>query len=99
METRKSTANRRAEQYESQVAGLESQKSYLEVLLKVENEQRKNITPLTNHALFLRNKIYQMQVQIVGEVFKVKQVEDHLQEISATATKFKDKTQYIVGVI
>ena len=86
-------------QYEAQVAGLKAQKSYLEVLLKAANEQRTYITPLTKHALFLGNKIYQMHVQIAGEVFKVKQVEDRLQEISATATEFKDKTQDIVEVI
>ena len=48
---------------------------------------------------FLRSKIYQVQVQIAGEVFKVKQVEDRLQEISARATEFKDKTQDIVEFI
>ena len=37
-----------------------------------------------------------MQGQIMGEVFKVKQVEDRLQEISAIAIEFKEKTQDIV---
>ena len=77
MEAHKATTDKRAEQYEAQVVGLEAQKSSLEVLLKVENEQRTYITPLTKHALFLRNKIYQRQVQI-AEVFKVKHVEDRL---------------------
>ena len=67
--------------------------------MKVANGQRTYITPLTKHALFLKNKIYEMQVQIAGEVFKVKQVEDRLQEISATAIEFKEKTQDIVEVI
>ena len=99
METQKSTADQWVEQDEAKVAGLEYQKSSLEVLLKVENQKRIHITPLTKHALFLRNKIYQIQVQIMREVFKVKQVEDRLQEISATATEFKDKTQDVVEVI
>ena len=81
------------------MVGLEDQKSYLEVLLKAANEQMTNITPLTKYALFLISKIYQMQVQIMGEVFKVKQVEDRLQEISTIATEFKDKTQELVEVI
>ena len=76
--------------------GLEAHKSYLEVLLKAANEQRTDITPLTKHALFLKNKIYQMQGQITGEVFTVKQVEDRLQEISAISTEFKEKTQDVV---
>ena len=69
------------------------------MLLKEANEQRTDITPLIKHAHFLINKIYQMQGQITGEVFKVKQVEDRLQEISATATEFKEKTQDVVEVI
>ena len=40
-----------------------------------------------------------MQVQITGEVFKFKQVEDPMQEISATTTDFKDKTKVVVEVI
>ena len=78
IEAQKSTADQRAKQYEYQAAGLEAHKSSLEVLLKVENEQRTYITPLTKHALFIKNKIYQMQVQITREVFKVKQIEDRL---------------------
>ena len=40
-----------------------------------------------------------MQVQIVEEVFKVRQVEAQLQEILVIATEFKDKTQEVVEVI
>ena len=81
------------------MAGLEAQNISLEVLLKETNEQRIDITPLTKHAFFLRSNIYQMKVHIIGEVFKGKQVEDRLQEISATATELKDKTQDVVEVI
>ena len=58
---------------------MEAHKSSLEVLLKVANEQRTDIVPLTKHALMLRNKIYQMQVQIADEVLKVWQVEARLE--------------------
>ena len=92
IEAHKSIADQWAKQYENQAVGLEYQKSYLEVLLKAANEKRTNITPLPKNSLFLRNKIYQIQVQIVGEVFNVKQVEDRLQEISATTIELKDKT-------
>ena len=51
---------------------MEAQKASLEVFLKVENEQRIDIEPLTKHSLMLINKIYQMQLQIVGEVLKVR---------------------------
>ena len=92
IEAHKSIADQWAKQYEKQAVGLEYQKSSLEVLLKAANEKRPNIKPLTKNSLFLKNKIYQIQVQITGEVFKVKQVEDRLQEISATTVELKDKT-------
>ena len=78
---------------------MEEQNSSLEVLFKVANEQATYLTPITKHVIFIKNKIYQMQVQIAGEVFKVKQVEDRLQKILATDTDFKDKTRDIVEVI
>ena len=78
---------------------MEAQKASLEVLLKVENEQRMDIEPLTKHALMLRNKIYQMQLQIAEEVLKVRQVEARLEEISGIASQFKDKTQGIMEIL
>ena len=45
------------------------------------------------------NKIYQMQVQITEEVFKMKQIEVWMQEISATVAEFKDITQDIAEFI
>ena len=71
---------------------MEAQNNSLKVLLKVENEQRMDIEPLTKHALMLRNKIYQMQLQIAEEVLKVRQVEARLEEILGIASRFKDKT-------
>ena len=58
-----------------------------------------DITPLKEHALLLRGKIYQVQVKLIEEVFKIKQVEARLQEISVIATEFKDKTHDIVETI
>ena len=67
LELQKTTAEQKAKQYETQVAALEEQKDSLEVLLNVENEQRTDIEPLTKHALMLKSKIYQMQLQIADE--------------------------------
>ena len=78
---------------------MEAQKDSLEVLLKVENEKITDINPLKKHALMLRNKIYQMQLQIAGEVLKVRQVEARLEEISGIASQFKDKTQGIMEIL
>ena len=54
---------------------MEAQKASLEILFKVENEQRTDIEPLIKHALMLRHKIYQMKFQILEEILKVHQVE------------------------
>ena len=78
---------------------LEAQKISLEVLLKVEDEQRTDIAPLTTHALMLMSKIYQMQVQIAEEVLKVRKVEARLEEISVIASQFKEKTQNVMEII
>ena len=78
---------------------MEAHKSSLEVLLKVENEQRIDIEPLMKHALMLRKEIYQMQLQIADEVLKVRQVEARLEEISGIASQFKDKTQGIMEIL
>ena len=78
---------------------LEAQNSSLEVLLKVANEQKTDLTPLTKHTLMLRGKIYQMQFQIMEEVLKIRQVEAQLEEISVIGTQFKDKTQNVIEII
>ena len=92
LELQKATAEQKEKQYETQVAALEAHKSSLEVLLKLANEKRTDIMPFTKHALMLRNKIYQMQVQIAVKVLKVHQVEARLEEISGIASQFKGKT-------
>ena len=47
----------------------------------------------------LRGKIHQVQIKLAEEVFKVKQVESQLQEISVVATEFKEKTQEIAETL
>ena len=74
---------------------LEAQNSTLEVLLKDANERKIDIAPLKEHSLMLRGKIHQVQIKLAEEVFKIKQVEAWLQQISVVDTKFKEKTQEI----
>ena len=58
-----------------------------------------DITPLREHTLFLRNKIYQVQVKLAKEVYKIKKVEAWLQEISVISTEFKTRTEEIAETI
>ena len=71
MEVKKITAEGKAKLYETQIASLEDQKNSLAVSLKTTMEQKVDIEPLKKHALTLRNKIHQMQLQIMEERFKV----------------------------
>ena len=47
----------------------------------------------------LRNKIYQIQLQIANEVLKVRQVEARLEEILGIASQFKDKTEDVIEIL
>ena len=96
MEAQKSTIDQQTKQYKVWITELEAQNISLEVLLKATNEWNMDIKPMREHALLLRGKIYEVQVKLTEEVFKIKQVEARLQEISVVATEFKAKTQDIV---
>ena len=99
MEAQKSTTDQQTEQYKVLIAELEAENSSLEVLLKGENEWKMDIAPMREHAFLLRGKIYQVQVKLAEEVFKIKQVEVRLHEILVIATEFKDKTHDIAETI
>ena len=73
--------------------------SSLEVLLKEANERKTDITPLKEHTLLLRSKIYQVQVKLAQELYIIKKVESRLKEISVISTEFKMRTQEIAETI
>ena len=58
-----------------------------------------DITPLREHALLLKIKVYQVQVKLADEVYKIKQVESILQNISIIMIDFRKGTQDIAEVI
>ena len=68
-------------------------------MFKEKNDSKMDITPLGEHALFLGRKIYQVQLKLVEEFYKIKQPEVILQEISVISTKFKARTQEIAETI
>ena len=95
----KNTAEGKAMHYETKVVSLETQKDSLEVSLKADNEQKIDIEQLKKHALTLRSKIHQMQLQMAEEMLKVQQVETRLEEIVSTSSYFLYKTQDISEII
>ena len=58
-----------------------------------------DITPLQEHALLLKIKVYQVQVKLADEVYNIKQAESILQEISVIMTHLKKRDQEITEVI
>ena len=99
LETKRATADTEVEDLRARVAKLEAQNSSLETLYKEANEQKMDITPLREHAFLLRRKIYQVQLKLTKEFYKIKQAETRLQEISVISTEFITRTQGIVEVI
>ena len=95
----KTTAEWKAKLYETRAIALENQKSSLEVSLKAYVEQKIDIEPLKKHALTLRSKIHQMQLQMEKEMLKVQQVEIRLEQIINIASYFLDRTQDILEAL
>ena len=58
MEAQKSTVDQQEKQYKVRIMELEAQNSSLELFLKESNERKMDVTPLREHALLLRGKIY-----------------------------------------
>ena len=67
--------------------------------MKATNERKMDIAPLRDHIVLLRGKIYQVQVNLAEDVYRIKQVEDRLHEISMISIKFKARTQEITETI
>ena len=93
LEEKKTTGEGKAKLYETQIAALEEERSSLAASLKLTMEQKVDIKSLKKHALMLRRKIHQIQLQIVEEILKVQQIDIILEEIVSTASYFLDRTQ------
>ena len=72
LEVQRTIVEGKSKLYETQIVALEDQKNSLEDSLKTwAMEQEADVEPLKKHALMLKNKIHQMQLQMVEERFKV----------------------------
>ena len=83
LEAQKSVTDRKAKELRSRVGDMEAQNSSLETQLKIANERQVYITPFQEKAFLIRRKIYQVQLKLVEEVYKIKQAETRLKEIFA----------------
>ena len=99
LETQKAAADKQVEELKARIAELDAQNSSLEIHLKTKNERKIYITPLQEHALLLRRKIYQVQLKLVEEVYNIKQAETRLQEILVISTHFRMRTLEVAEII
>ena len=72
LEVQKDTTNRQAEEINSWVIELEAKNNSLEIQLKTANERHIDIIPFWEKALLIRRKIYQVQLKLAEEVYKIK---------------------------
>ena len=70
--SQRAATNKQPEELKAWVTELEAQNSSLEIQLKTTNERKIDVTPLREHALLLRRKIYQVQLKLAKEVYKIK---------------------------
>ena len=71
LEMQKTIVEGKAKHYETQVVALETEKASRKVSLTIANEKKTNIEPLKKHALALRSKIHQIQLQMAEKMLKV----------------------------
>ena len=76
--SRESASCQKMGELRTQVEELVTQKGSLETQLKVENERQLDITPFCAQACTIRINIHQVQINIAGEIYKVKTTETRL---------------------
>ena len=95
----KTTTEEKEKLYETQIAALEEQKNSLTASFNSPMEKKVDIEPLKKHALMLKRKIHQIQLQIAEERLKFQQIEIRLEEIVSTTSYFLDRTQDILETL
>ena len=59
--------------------------------MKIDNEINKDITLFCSQSCTIRRKIHQVQMNLLGEIYKVKMVEKRLNEIAAESLNFRTR--------
>ena len=82
-----------------QVEEIETLDSSLEKHLKMANEKHPNITPFHCQAYLMHTKIHQVQLKMVEEVFKIKQIEARLKEIEDRSLDFMKEFSEVTELV
>ena len=68
---------------------MEIQNQSLETQIKTSNERRPNITPSGDQAFLVQRNIHRVQLKLAGKIYKIKQAEMSLNEISVVLIDFR----------
>ena len=62
-------------------------------------ENQFDITPFRSQAFLMKNKIHQVHLKLAEELYRIKQIEVRLKEITDTSSKFSKRVLEVVELI
>ena len=89
---KKDTTDKRVEE-------LEIQNSLLHKQLKAVNEKQLDIAPFCNEASLLQNEINHILLKLVGEMYRIKQIEAILKEIAHRSSDLRKKLSEVEELV
>ena len=89
LEAQKSAACKQTWELRTRVEELEEQNRILENQLKAASERQCDITPFRNHAFLIQRNMHQVQLKRTDKIYKIKQEETRLKEISSLSIDFR----------
>ena len=89
LEWRESTTTQQLGELKARVEYFLAHKGFLENQLKIANEKKLDIMPSCDQACKIWRKIHQVQVNLLGKIYKVKLAETRLNEIAVESLSLR----------
>ena len=89
LESRESAASQQIEELKNRVEELVEQKGSLKNQLKIANEKKKGITPFCDQAYKIQRNIHQSQVNLTGDIYKVRLIMTILEYIAVESMNLR----------
>ena len=84
---------------EDKVEELKTQNRLLVEKLKVANEKQLDIAPFRNQAYSLQKEVNQILLRLAGDMYRIKQVEDRLKEITLSSSDLWKRLSDVVELV
>ena len=88
LEAERSTINKQADEMRTREEEMEVHNQSLQTYLNTTIERQHDITPFHDQACLIQRNIHQVQLKIAEEIYKIKQAETRLKEISTLSIDF-----------